>query len=197
VGTSGAWLAENDAIASPIRQGHPPHQREVGLAVREAILGWIIPSVTEMFDQSVLCCARLPLIPLNGDVPCKPLNSRTYCSSGAPRVMVPFPRSVSIQKAIWKQRMVSLSALRVIAAGAENWLALRSTSVIRGAPGSAAQMKTRMDYYDNTSPKRTDLSAYTQSDLDKVALCLDQRPRKTRGIQTPASRLRATVASSY
>ena len=46
-------------------------------------------------------------------------------------------------------------------------------------------------------PKRTDLSGYAQSDLDKVALRLNQRPRKTLGFQTPASRLRAIVASTH
>src|SRR6266851_3678591 len=46
-------------------------------------------------------------------------------------------------------------------------------------------------------PRRTDLSGYTQADLDKVALRLNQRPRKTLGFQTPASRLRATVASTH
>jgi IS30 family transposase len=43
-------------------------------------------------------------------------------------------------------------------------------------------------------PKRNDLSAYTQSQLDKIALGLNQRPRKTLGFQTPASKLRASVA---
>ena len=43
-------------------------------------------------------------------------------------------------------------------------------------------------------PKRTDLSRYAQSDLDKVALRLNQRPRKTLGFETPASRLQASVA---
>jgi IS30 family transposase len=43
-------------------------------------------------------------------------------------------------------------------------------------------------------PKRTDLSGYAQSDLDKIALRLDQRPRKTLGFETPASKLRASVA---
>jgi IS30 family transposase len=46
-------------------------------------------------------------------------------------------------------------------------------------------------------PKRTDLSGYTQADLDNVALRLNQRPRKTLGFETPASRLRASVASTH
>jgi IS30 family transposase len=45
-------------------------------------------------------------------------------------------------------------------------------------------------------PKRTDLSGYTQADLDKVALRLNQRPRKTLGFQTPASKLQQSVAST-
>src|ERR1700726_3764025 len=43
-------------------------------------------------------------------------------------------------------------------------------------------------------PKRTDLSAYSQEELDEVALRLNQRPRKTLGFQTPADRLQASVA---
>src|SRR6267143_451213 len=46
-------------------------------------------------------------------------------------------------------------------------------------------------------PKRTDLSGYAQSDLDKVALRLNQRPRKTLGFETPASRLRASAAPTH
>jgi IS30 family transposase len=45
-------------------------------------------------------------------------------------------------------------------------------------------------------PRRTDLSGYTQADLDKVALRLNQRPRKTLGFQTPASKLQESVAST-
>ena len=44
-------------------------------------------------------------------------------------------------------------------------------------------------------PKKSDLSQFTQSDLDKIALRLNQRPRETLGFETPASRLRASVAS--
>jgi IS30 family transposase len=46
-------------------------------------------------------------------------------------------------------------------------------------------------------PKRTDLSVYSQSELDKVALRLNQRPRKTLGFETPASRLQASVAMTH
>jgi IS30 family transposase len=45
--------------------------------------------------------------------------------------------------------------------------------------------------------KKTDLSGYSQSDLDKVALRLNQRPRKTLGFETPASKLQASVASTH
>src|SRR5664279_1487703 len=45
-------------------------------------------------------------------------------------------------------------------------------------------------------PKKTDLSVYSQADLDKVALRLNQRPRKTLGFETPASKLQASVAST-
>jgi IS30 family transposase len=43
-------------------------------------------------------------------------------------------------------------------------------------------------------PRGTDLSGYSQAQLDQVALRLNQRPRKTLGFQTPASKLRASVA---
>jgi transposase, IS30 family len=45
-------------------------------------------------------------------------------------------------------------------------------------------------------PKKADLSCYSQSDLDEIALRLNQRPRKTLGFQTPADRLQAGVAST-
>jgi IS30 family transposase len=45
-------------------------------------------------------------------------------------------------------------------------------------------------------PKRMDLSGFSQSELDKVAQRLNQRPRKTLGFEIPASRLRASVATT-
>jgi IS30 family transposase len=45
-------------------------------------------------------------------------------------------------------------------------------------------------------PRGTDLSSISQAQLDQVALRLNQRPRKTLGFQTPASRLHASVAST-
>jgi IS30 family transposase len=45
-------------------------------------------------------------------------------------------------------------------------------------------------------PKGTDLSRYSQADLNTIALRLNQRPRKTLGFQTPAAILEAPVAST-
>ena len=45
-------------------------------------------------------------------------------------------------------------------------------------------------------PRGTDLSSISQEQLDQVELLLNQRPRKTLGFQTPASKLHASVAST-
>ena len=45
-------------------------------------------------------------------------------------------------------------------------------------------------------PRGTNLSGYSQAQLDRVALRLNQRPRQTLGFQTPASKLQASVAST-
>jgi IS30 family transposase len=45
-------------------------------------------------------------------------------------------------------------------------------------------------------PRGTDLSPFSQAQLDQVSLRLNQRPRKTLGFQTPASKLHARAAST-
>jgi len=45
-------------------------------------------------------------------------------------------------------------------------------------------------------PKKTDLSLYSQADLDAVAAKLNTRPRKTLEFTTPADRLAGLVAST-
>jgi len=45
-------------------------------------------------------------------------------------------------------------------------------------------------------PRGTDLSGYSQEQLDQVSLLLNQRPRKTLGFHTPADKLQSSVAST-
>ena len=45
-------------------------------------------------------------------------------------------------------------------------------------------------------PAGTDLSTFSQRDLNRIARKLNQRPRKTLGYQTPAAKLAAIVAST-
>lgn len=45
-------------------------------------------------------------------------------------------------------------------------------------------------------PKGTDLSPYTQAQLDAIALRLNTRPRLTLGFETPAAKLAEIVAST-
>ncbi len=44
-------------------------------------------------------------------------------------------------------------------------------------------------------PKGTDLSTFTQAQLNAIALKLNTRPRKTLGFMTPAEKLAETVAT--
>ena len=43
-------------------------------------------------------------------------------------------------------------------------------------------------------PRKTDLSLFSQADLNRVALQLNQRPRKTLGFVSPAERFNEGVA---
>ena len=46
-------------------------------------------------------------------------------------------------------------------------------------------------------PKGTSLAGYSQSDLNKIALQLNQRPRKTLGFVTPADKLNASMGVAF
>jgi IS30 family transposase len=46
-------------------------------------------------------------------------------------------------------------------------------------------------------PKGTSLDGYSQADLNKIAMQLNQRPRKTLGFMTPADKLSASVGVAF
>ncbi len=52
-------------------------------------------------------------------------------------------------------------------------------------------------YVQLSEAQPTEVWRRTQPQLDKIARRLNQRPRKTLGFQTPASKLRATVAPTH
>jgi len=45
-------------------------------------------------------------------------------------------------------------------------------------------------------PKKADLSSFSQSEVNEIALRLNTRPRQTLGFRTPADKLQASVAST-
>jgi IS30 family transposase len=46
-------------------------------------------------------------------------------------------------------------------------------------------------------PKGTSLASYSQADLNKIAMQLNQRPRKTLGFMTPADKLNAGIGVAF
>src|ERR1700680_1369842 len=74
---------------------------------------------------------------------------------------------------------------------------IRSVLLPRGGIPPAARRRSRLALTlaeREDISRGTDLSVYSQAQLDQVSLRLNQRPRKTLGFQTPASRLQASVA---
>ena len=55
---------------------------------------------------------------------------------------------------------------------------------------------TQKQEWEPSNPAVVYLAPITQEQLDQVELLLNQRPRKTLGFQTPASKLQASVAST-
>ena len=73
-------------------------------------------------------------------------------------------------------------------------------SVARFADPTAAQKRRQMSSFatprliqPSEASRGTDLSRFSQAYLNRIALRLNQRPRKTLGFETPADRLRAVL----
>ena len=64
--------------------------------------------------------------------------------------------------------------------------AVRISNVLGAAPHTNGLLR---QYF----PKGTNLSHFSQAHLNRVALRLNQRPRKTLGFETPADRLQAVL----
>ena len=64
--------------------------------------------------------------------------------------------------------------------------------MIRTAPGSAAPTRTSRQYL----AKGTDLSVYTQKQLDAIADEINNRPRKGLGVRSPLAVYRELILNS-
>ena len=71
--------------------------------------------------------------------------------------------------------------------------ACRSTSAILAVPWQRGSNENTNGLLRQYFPRGTDFSRISQSDLDSIALRLNQRPRKTLGFETPADKLREVL----
>ena len=62
-------------------------------------------------------------------------------------------------------------------------------------PGERGSNENTNGLLRQYSPKGADLSVYSRAQLNAVGRRLNERPRKTRGFETPAERFDACVAS--
>jgi hypothetical protein len=93
---------------------------------------------------------------------------------------------------LWSKQLLAAAAVSLVGLGAL-WLPGSGYSLIHAKNRDSLTIEK----WHSNCQGRCPITGYSHSDLNKVALRLNQRPRQTLGFQTPAGKLQESVASTH